>query len=135
MSMSGSCYCGNCRWEVNGEPNWVGTCHCESCRRNCSAPFTTFFGINNPCWKWTGCTPKALATSAGVTRYFCPDCGSPMAYHNVKWDDETHFYVASLDYPAELVPQFHVHWQEKLPWITLSDDLPKYATSTDDATE
>lgn len=58
-----------------------------------------------------------------------------MAYHNVKWDNETHFYVASLDNPAELVPQFHVHWQEKLPWITLSDDLPKYATSTDEATD
>ena len=58
MSMvKGRCLCGGVRYEYEGEVNWTGHCHCESCRRNCSAPMTTFFAVNNGNWRWTGDTP------------------------------------------------------------------------------
>ena len=131
LSYSGKCFCGACSFVTTGKPNWVGTCHCESCRRNCAAPFTTFFGINNDQWQWSGNHPAILHSSAGVSRYFCTDCGTPMAYHNEKWAHETHFYVASLDDPSQLPPTFHVHWDERLAWISIDDNLPKYAGSAD----
>ncbi|MEM7256225.1 MAG: GFA family protein [Pseudomonadota bacterium] len=132
QKLTGRCFCGVCSWETAGPPNWVCHCHCESCRRNCAAPFTSFFGVDNQCWKWTGSQPNVLRTDAGVSRFFCAACGTPLAYHNVKWNHETHFYLACLDNPGALQPQFHVHWQEKLPWVHIQDDLPKYAGSADD---
>lgn len=133
IRLTGRCYCGSCTWQSVGQPNWVCHCHCESCRRHCAAPFTSFFGVDNGCWLWTGNEPQARQSSAGVTRYFCAECGTHMAYHNVKWDHEMHFYLACMDDPDQLQPQFHVHWQEKLSWLPVVDDLPKYAGSADDA--
>lgn len=132
MLLSGRCYCGRCSWEAHGNPNWVCHCHCESCRKNCAAAFTTFFGINNGCWRWAGAEPKEVNTSTGVSRYFCAKCGTPMGYYNSRWSHEVHFYVASMDAPFVLAPQFHVHWQEKVSWLSIDDDLPKFMGSADD---
>ena len=40
--------------------------------------------------------------------------------------DETHLYAASLDDPNLYRPTAHIFWSERLPWIELSDDLPKH---------
>jgi hypothetical protein len=49
-----------------------------------------------------------------------------MAFESERWPGEIHLYAASLDDPAGFVPQFHVYVSEKLPWIELADDLPRY---------
>ncbi len=49
-----------------------------------------------------------------------------MAFEHDSYPDEIHFYAASLENPEGFSPQFHVHYSEKLPWIELSDDLPRY---------
>lgn len=125
VQQGGRCLCGAVRFSFEGPPNWVAHCHCESCRRNCSAPFTTFFGIDHGKWHWTGAEPAVFHSSPGASRLFCATCGTPMAYRHERWPHEIHFYVASLDDSAEMVPTEHVHWDEHLPWIHLSDGLPK----------
>jgi hypothetical protein len=122
----GRCLCGLTRFTARGKPNWAGHCHCNSCRRNTASPFTSYFGVSHANYAWTGEKPASFTSSPGVTRYFCAECGTPMAYYSDRWDHETHFYIASLDDPAAIEPQFHVFWREKLPWINIVDDLPKY---------
>ena len=124
MSMhAGRCLCGAVRYAYTEPVNWRGHCHCESCRRNCSAPMTTFFGVDNGQWRWTGATPALYVSSPGVQRFFCGTCGTPMAYTHKQFPDETHFYAASLDDPADFVPERHFHYEERLPWLHLNDDL------------
>ncbi len=36
-----------------------------------------------------------------------------------------HFYVAAMEQPEKFVPQLHVAYEEKLPWLHIGDDLPK----------
>jgi len=106
--------------------NWSGHCHCESCRRNCSAPMTSFFAVENDGWQWTGEEPLTYASSKGVTRYFCGKCGTPMAYTNTKFPSETHFYAASLEKPEVYTPTAHFFYGEKLEWLPIEDDLKKH---------
>ena len=47
-----------------------------------------------------------------------------------KFPDEIHFYLAALEDASGIEPQFHVFAGEKVPWIALGDDLPKYAKGT-----
>lgn len=122
----GRCLCGETTFEYDGPENWCGHCHCESCRRNCSAPFTTFVGVPRAAARFTGREPAVYNSSPGVRRHFCANCGSPMAYDADSWPDEIHFYAASLEKPADVTPQFHVYYSEKLPWIEPADDLPRY---------
>lgn len=122
----GRCLCRAVSYEYEGDLNWTGHCHCESCRRNCSAPMTTFFAVNHAQWRWTGEEPGVFASSQGAKRYFCKTCGTPMAYTYEKFDHEIHFYAASLEDPSAFKPTQHFHYEERLPWLQLTDDLKKH---------
>ena len=37
-----------------------------------------------------------------------------------------HLYAASLEDPRSFKPEFHVNYESKLPWLHMTDDLPKY---------
>ena len=39
---TGSCFCGDVQFTVNGEPVAMGYCHCESCRRWSAGPVNAF---------------------------------------------------------------------------------------------
>ena len=121
----GHCLCGEIAFEYSGPETWRGHCHCESCRRNTSSPFTTFVGVPRQAYRWTGKPPAVYRSSPGVRRMFCATCGTPMAFDSEKRPDEIYFYAASLEDSRSFVPDFHVHWEERMPWVELADDLPK----------
>lgn len=121
----GHCLCGAVRFEFDSAPLWQAHCHCESCRRNCAAPFTSFLGVADGSWRWIAAAPGIYISSPGVERMFCATCGTPMAYRSVDFPGETHFYAATLDDPTDYTPQEHVHWDEHLPWLSISDNLPR----------
>ncbi len=136
MSTHGHCLCGAVRYSFDpAGVLWRGHCHCESCRRATSSPFTTWFVLRNSAWRWTGSAPEIYRSSTGVRRYFCPTCGSPMAYASAHRPDQTDFYAASLENPADFAPEAHVHFAEKLPWIHLSDGLPRHSATADAKTD
>lgn len=122
----GRCLCGAVTFEYSGPEAWRGHCHCESCRRSCSAPFTSFLGVSRPAMRWTGAMPAVYESSPGVRRLFCVNCGSPMAYDTEKDKADIHLYAASLEDPSSFAPTFHGHWAEKVPWVELADDLEKF---------
>lgn len=56
-----------------------------------------------------------------------------MLYRSQRWPDETHLYAVTLDDPSLFQPKAHFHWAERVPWLTVVDDLPKYASTADDS--
>ena len=123
--ITGHCLCGSTRFRADAAPLWQAHCHCQSCRRACSAPFTSFFGIADGHWRWEGSKPATFASSPGVWRDFCAQCGSQMAYRSTRFPGEIHFYAALLDDSATYQPTSHVHSAEMLPWLHLNDGLPR----------
>ncbi len=131
--LSGRCACGAVRWETEGSVLWAGHCHCESCRRACAAHFTSFFGVERSGVSWSGDLAEVWSSAGKVRRQFCPACGTQMTYQSTLWPTETHLYAATLDDPAQFHPRAHFHFAERLPWVQIADDLPKYAASADGA--
>ncbi len=123
--ITGHCLCGAVRYRADAAPLWQAHCHCESCRRATASGFTSFFGIADGHWQWTGAEPKRYASSPGVERFFCPTCGSQMAYRADRFPGEIHFYAGTLDAPEAYAPTTHVLWEEHMPWISLADGLPR----------
>lgn len=132
-NLKGRCFCGAVTWVSNGPVLWAGHCHCESCRRATSSPFTSFFGVPRDSVTWSGDLAKIETSGGHVARMFCMNCGTQMTYQFDGWPDETHLYAASLDDPEQFEPQAHYHFAEKLPWVQIDDDLPKYPGSADAA--
>jgi len=121
---SGHCLCGAVRFTCDAPPLWQAHCHCESCRRATAAPFTSFFGMADGQWRWTGVAPVTYGSSPGVWRDFCGRCGTQMAFRSGRAPGECHFYAATLDDPTIFVPTEHDHSAERLPWVHLADGLP-----------
>ncbi|OED49178.1 hypothetical protein AB838_07940 [Rhodobacteraceae bacterium (ex Bugula neritina AB1)] len=122
--MQGHCLCGAVQFEADPPALACVTCHCDSCRRQCAAPMTAYFGVRDGHWRWTGETPKRFHSSPGVERSFCGKCGSPVAFRSTAMSDVLHLYVALLDDPEQLQPTLHVAYEEKLNWLRLNDGLP-----------
>jgi hypothetical protein len=122
---TGRCLCGAVTFRGTEPPLWQAHCHCESCRRATASPFTSFLGLQDGTWNWTGAAPRTYQSSPGTFRDFCPTCGTQMAYHSDRIPGERHFYAATLDDPSEFTPTAHDHADEMLPWLHLADDLPR----------
>ncbi|MEJ6502132.1 MAG: GFA family protein [Rhodobacterales bacterium] len=120
---TGHCLCRAVTYEYGGPENWMAHCHCESCRRVTSSGFTSFLGVPNGHWRWTGDLPKTFQSSPKVTRSFCGTCGAQVAYQSTDYPDEIHFYAALLDDALWFQPTQHVHSDEQLLWVILGDDL------------
>lgn len=122
MNKNGHCLCKKIQFTYSGTEKWSGHCHCESCRRQTASPFTTFVGIDNAQWRWVGATPSVYESSAGVRRYFCDQCGSPIAYESDKWSGEIHFYVSLLTEHGDFKAEKHFHRDEQVKWVALADE-------------
>jgi hypothetical protein len=125
-SRTGRCLCGGVRYHFKGEVLWRAHCHCESCRRNTSSPVTTFFAVPTDGFAFEGEQPGAYTSSPGVIRRFCKTCGTPMSFERVSKPEEIHLYAASLDDSDGFVPELHSLWSERVPWLSIVDDLPKH---------
>ena len=124
LMRKGYCLCGQVRFALFGEANWIGHCHCESCRRPTASPMTTWIGQPNGAWEWHGGLPKIYASSAGVERGFCGTCGRPVSYFPTEYPDETHFYAALLEITETVRPTVQYHRSAELGWMRDAANLP-----------
>jgi hypothetical protein len=121
--LSGSCFCGEVRFEVHGEPAAMGYCHCNSCRQWSAGPVNAF-----SLW-----APQALEITRGAasigtynktpssSRRWCTKCGGHLF--------TDHPTMGLVDVYAALLPQLkfepavHVHYQESV--LPIRDGKPK----------
>ncbi len=122
---SGGCLCGRVRYRLLAPPKWTGYCHCASCRRATGGVAVAYAGFPIEAVEITG-EPARFASSPGVIRSFCPACGSPIAYESVRWPDEIHILIGSMDKPDIYPPTGHYYESERISWLNLADDLPRH---------
>ena len=122
--VTGHCYCGAVSFRVSGESDWIGHCHCESCRRQSGSVMTTFAGFREDQVVFTGAMPNRYRSDDGVTRSFCGQCGSPVAYELATRADEIHLHLGLFDDPGSLEPTDHSFLDEKVAWLHADEHLP-----------
>ena len=83
--------------------------------------------------RWTGAIASssaavvsAASSSGKATRSFCPHCGTQLTFREDDYPDEIDVTTCSLDHPEAVPPRDHTHASAKLPWIALSDGLPRH---------
>lgn len=123
---TGSCLCGAVKIATEGAPKWVAHCHCRSCQRAVGGAFATYAGFDRAKVSFEGAAPQKFESSPGVVRSFCGKCGSPISFESEKWSGEIHLFAVMLDDASDLKPEVHVQVADKMPWLHLEDDLPKF---------
>jgi hypothetical protein len=125
MSHDGGCFCGEIRYRAEGAPLRVMHCHCTICRRVSGAPVVTWITFAVDRFRWTKGSPARLKSTPPASRWFCPACGTHMAFE-IDGAKELDITVGSLDRPAEVEPGYHIFADTRLPWLRLEDRLPAY---------
>ena len=121
----GSCFCGNVRFEVTGEPVAAGYCHCDSCRRWSASPINAF-----SLWK-----PEAVKVTRGADRIgtynkteksyrkWCRDCGGHIFTDHPGFGLVDVYAGVLPELPFD--PHLHVFYEETV--LRVRDGLPKMA--------
>lgn len=125
-TITGGCFCGQVRIEVDGPEKYACFCHCESCQRAAGAPvvaWATFardsFSVTKGEVHWHGSSP-------GVTRGVCQNCGTALTYENEKRPGEIDLTLNCLDDPTIPELKAHIWTEDAQPWMKFDDGLPVY---------
>ena len=124
----GGCQCGAVRYKAEGEPLSAIYCHCTSCRKHAGAPAVALAGYRRDQISYTKGQPKVFASSPGVGRAFCGDCGTPMTWEGDGGEigPMVELLIGTMDDPDAFAPECHIHDQERLSWFETHDSLPRY---------
>lgn len=117
----GGCLCGSVRFVVAGPAKWTAYCHCRSCRRHTGAPVSAFAGFERGQVRFTAQPMALFASSPGVKRGFCAQCGSTLSYQGERWPTELHLHVGAFDDPEAFPPAGHAFPEEKLAWLHIAE--------------
>lgn len=133
MTWTAHCYCGAQHLQFNAAPQVVAFCHCGDCRRWTGAPAPAFAAFDVTSLTATPALKDAFVHNAGVERWNCAACGSPMLARFDYLADQYYVPVGVLDQAKQLRPQMHCHADMALPWLHVVDDLPRHSSTGRDA--
>ena len=123
---TGGCLCGAIRYRLLSEPFDPGYCHCRMCQLSSGSPVTVFASVPRADFRIERGAPARRTSSDIGERWFCRDCGTPLAMI-VGYDPESiDFTVVTLDDSIDLPPTFHIWRESRIGWFDTIDALPRH---------
>ena len=130
MPMTGRCYCGQVRYEAEGDPVFKGQCHCRECQYIAGGAENLFMLMPAAGFRYVEGTPKQFSRTdleAPVTREFCPNCGTSLVTRIPRNPAVVVLKVGSLDDPkAYGGPQAVIWTRDAQPFHLMPDGVPRF---------
>jgi hypothetical protein len=129
MTTTGGCYCGEIRYEIDGEPQAALQCHCRECQYITGGHANLIMVFPADGFRFTRGTPKEFTRSdleAPVTRLFCPTCGTAIGTRTPRRPNSMIIKVGTLDDPSVFAPQAAIFTVDKQPFHVIPDGVPAF---------
>lgn len=128
----GSCFCGAVAFEVTLPTLFCGHCHCSMCRRIHGAGYVTWIGVKDAQFRFVSGEDKLTVyqSSDHGRRSFCQVCGSTMFCISSHQPDVIDIVLANLHAPIDREPQAHYYFSDRVGWVPLGDELPRFGGET-----
>jgi len=126
--ISGSCLCGQIRYQIAGELRQALHCHCSMCRKATGAAFRTRAAVRADEFQWTAGSELVTryASSPSDLRTFCSVCGATLITEFPSDSEWIAVALGTLDVDPSIRPNMHVFVGSKAPWFAIADDLPQF---------
>jgi hypothetical protein len=128
MKLVGGCYCGEVRYEAEGEPMLKAQCHCRECQYITGGAPNMFVLMPPQGFKYTKGAPRQFARSdleKPVTREFCPDCGTHLVTRPPR--PIVVVKVGTLDDPKQFDgPQMAIYTIDRQAFHQIPEGLPTF---------
>ncbi len=128
MKLQGGCYCGQVRYEADGDPVLQAQCHCRECQYVTGGSANVFIAMPIPGFRYVKGQSKTFSRGdleGAVTREFCAECGThlvtrPPAFLAVI------VKVGSLDDPSVFAPQMAIFTCDVQPFHQIAEGMPQF---------
>ena len=115
--LTGGCYCGKIRYDLDGEPKRVANCHCRNCRRISGGTTVAWILARKADFHYTQGQPQTFLSDTGATWSFCPKCGTTLTYEGKDYTQQIDIALVTLDGHEKYPPLRDANASERLPWI------------------
>lgn len=125
---SGSCLCGQVRFEIHGGFERFFLCHCSHCRKDSGSAHTANLFSSSARLKWLSGEDRVHTYNLPATRHtrsFCAGCGSALPYA----DAAAGFLAVpagSLDSELRLRPDAHLFTASRAAWDQSLESMPAF---------
>lgn len=124
--ISGSCLCGQVRYEVDSKLGGFVHCHCRTCRKAHGSAFATVAAVPKASFRWVAgeMLLKSFESSPGKFRSFCTNCGSHIIA-NRPAQQTILLRLGCLDTPVQGEPRCHIWRSDGASWYDPELSLPQ----------
>lgn len=126
MSITGECFCGAVRYQVEGKLKDARSCHCSKCRKAFSSQASAYALVEPDTFIWLS-GEEYLTTytgKQGAGKQFCRVCGSMLTG---VFDGKVHgVALGCLNGDPDVKLAMHIFVASKAAWETIADDIPQY---------
>ena len=126
MKLTGECFCGKVKYEINGTLRDARSCHCSRCRKAFSSQASAYALVNPSEFKWVD---GAELLSSYVSEHdfglqFCKQCGSTLCG---TYQNEIHgITLGCLNEDPHIDLGRHIFVGSKASWEVIPNDVPQY---------
>lgn len=127
MLITGSCLCGQVRYQIDGPIRMMNNCHCSMCRKVHGAAFGSFLHANSDGFRWVSGVDliETYQATKHDDRCFCSNCGSNVPVIE-EIDNNVIVPAGTLDSDPGIKPIVHIFTGSRAPWYEITDSLPQF---------
>ena len=129
MCITGGCYCGKIRYEVNGLQEGAFQCHCRECQYITGGNSNIVIVYAESDFIYT----KGVITTFSrsdlenpVTRHFCGTCGTGIGTRSPSRPNSMIVKVGTLDNPEEYQAQAAIFTCDQQAYHHIPDSIPSF---------
>jgi hypothetical protein len=129
MKIDGGCYCGQIRYTFEGEVSAAMQCHCRECQYITGGNPNVFVILPEAGFSYTQGEPgsfKRPDLEEGVTRYFCPNCGTAIGTKSPRAAGAMVIKVGTMDDPSFYKPSVAIFTKDSQSFHHVGDGIPSF---------
>ncbi|MFL9458892.1 GFA family protein [Tolypothrix bouteillei VB521301_2] len=126
MALTGGCFCGRVRYQIDSPLRSGRSCHCSRCRKAFSGAGSAYAEVEPGSFSWLSGDENLTfyETMPGWGLCFCPTCGTTLCGTA---DGKVHgVTLGSVDGDPGVEIEMHIFVGSKATWDRIGGDAPQY---------
>lgn len=127
MKLTGGCFCGSIKYEIDGELRDARSCHCSRCRKVFSAQASAYALVKPSTFRWVHGLDFLTTYRVGDDGFgfqFCKSCGSTLCGI---YQEQVHgVTLGCLNEDPHIEIGRHIFVGSKASWEIIPEGVPQY---------